>query len=338
MRPSKTDIILKIPVTVDSKGVSKLLGVTTFMWVGLLLILWLFASILFVIAASGFNKILYPLVSFIILFYITRFVLFRERYFKKKRDELKSKDFKFDFNIFWGIYEVSDMYPHIAYMNNGLKAIFVVFDKDVIVGKPEDREYTHYEAIANAYQQMTKRGIDCVHVDYMDTLGSDSRLDNLFKNVSMVENKDLKKVLTNIYDNISYNMSKMYTSYDVYCFYFGGKENVFWDELNIVLSSFMQANYVGYRILNKDGISDLVKAVVNLDSFSVNKSCESLFMESLSTEYIRPLWVEVNGQRTVINKPMEEILEAKRVADAEKAVKKRKSKKRVVQEDTEIEL
>ncbi len=337
MRPKQGETIIKIPITFDSSSKGRLLGTGKIFWALMIVGLWLLTSILVIIGASGFWVFGYPVLSFVVFSFIIRFIIMREVYFKKKRAELKENDFKFSHNTFWRIYDISDKYPYFSYFDGGFKGVFIMFDKDVIVGRPANSEYRHYEAIADAYQQMAKRGIECVHIDYMGSLGDDTRMDALFKSASVVRNTDLRRVLMRMYDNIGYTMSKSFASYDVYCFYFYGREDIFWDELQVVISHFSNANYLRHRVLNRDEISELVKSVMNVENFSVAKACESLFSGSV-TEFIKPIWVECNGERTVLSKTSEEALEAKRVLQAERGLKKTKTKAKSAPKSEDVDL
>lgn len=267
----------------------------------------------------------------------------REPYFKKKRNELIEKNYKFPYSTFWNIYEITESYPHICRYANGLKAIFVVFDKDVIVGREENNDYNHYEAIADAYLQMHKRGIDCMHIDYMDTVGKDDRVLSLFEMANGSENEDLKEILLRVFDNVEDIMQHSYASYDVYCFYYNGKDELFMDELEVVLDAFLEANYIRCRILNKEEIGELVKSIFNIEKFSVNYASEKLFSDLGGTNYLKPIWIERGGERKILNKTREELEAEREVREAEANI--RKSKKKVknrtirrLREDTDIDL
>ena len=103
-----------------------------------------------------------------------------------------NNNYIFSYNLFWNIYEINDAFPYFVQFVNGLKGVFVIFDKDIVVGKEDDADFNHYEALAEAYNQLAKRDIEFMHIDYMDTVGQDSRLDLLFDNAAYIENEDLK--------------------------------------------------------------------------------------------------------------------------------------------------
>ena len=344
MIPQKGSPIVEIPVTFDSNSKPQGLGNDKFILAILVFGVWLISAILsFFTELEFFNKILYVLGSFVFAMFIIRILIMREPYFKKKRNELIEKDYKFPYSTFWNIYEVTESYPHICRYANGLKSIFVVFDKDVIVGREENNDYNHYEAIADAYLQMHKRGIDCMHIDYMDTVGKDDRVLSLFEMANGSENEDLKEILLRVFDNVEDIMQHSYASYDVYCFYYNGKDELFMDELEVVLDAFLEANYIRCRVLDKEEIGELVKSIFNIEKFSVNYASEKLFSDLGGTNYLKPIWVERNGERKILNKTREELDAEREVREAE--ISMRKSKKKVknrtirrLREDTDIDL
>ena len=327
MIPQKRSPIVQIPITFDSSSKPQGLTNDKFYLSLLFLGIWIFCSIVLILSALSISqKILYIIGLFLVITFIIRFLLMRESYFKKKREDLVEKDFQYPHSVFWNIYEVTNSYPHICRYANGLKSVFVVFDKDVIVGREQDDDYYHYEAIADAYLQMYKRGIDCMHIDYMDTVGKDDRVNSLFDLANNAENKDLKEILTRMFDNVEYIMQHSYASYDVYCFYYNGKDELFMDELDVVLDAFLEANYIRYRILDKNEIGELVKSVFNISEFSVKDSSEKLFTDLGGTHYLTPIWVEretSNGvERKILNPTMAEIQKQKETKEEERKIKK----------------
>lgn len=344
MIPQKGSPIVEIPVTFDSVSKPQGLGNDKFIMSLLVFGVWLIIFILsFFMEFTFFNRLLFIFGSFMFALFIIRILIMREPYFKKKRNELIEKDYRYPYSTFWNIYEITESYPHICRYANGLKSIFVVFDKDVIVGREENNDYLHYEAIADAYLQMHKRNIDCMHIDYMDTVGKDDRIYSLFEMANGSENEDLKEILLRVFDNVEDIMQHSYASYDVYCFYYSGKDELFMDELEVVLDAFLEANYIRCRILDKEEIGELVKSIFNIEKFSVNYASEKLFSDLGGTNYLKPIWVERAGERKILNKTREEIEAEREVREAE--INMRKSKKKVknktikrLREDTDIDL
>lgn len=328
MRPKPGDEKVRIPVTFDGLLPNRGLDKSRWLWAGLVQLFWIAASCIAIFGGTGPVRILFPVCSFIIQITLVRYLVLRESYFKKQRKELLEKEYSFDDTLFWDIYAIDEGYPYVCHFSSGLKAVFIQMEKDVVVGTPDDAEYMHYECIASAYQQAARRGIECMHVDYMDTVGKDTRMDNLFAQANSCKNPDLRDVLVRMFDNVEYQMQSAYAAYDVYAFYFTCKDSVFWDELQGILSSFQEANYTRARALSRNEIGKFAEALFELEDFSVNAVCDNLFAESVRSSYLRPIWVERDGERKILAKTAEEIAEAKTIAAAEKEIAKTKPKRR----------
>jgi len=324
VEPRRGSDIIHIPITFDIRKGSVDQGTSKKLWAFLGVVAWIFTSFLVFIAADGFWAWGYPLISFVVLIYIIRFLIIREPYYREKREALIASNYMFPHSVFWDVYEISNKFPYIVHFASGIKGIFIALDKDVIVGKDRDADFDHHSAIANAYQQMVRRGIECIHIDYMDVVGKDTRLGTLFEQYERTENPDLRKLLLRKFDYIEYLMNRSYSFYDVYVFFYNGPDDVFWSELQEVLDYFKLANYTRIRVLNKSAIADLVKSVINISDFSVSRATDNLFKEMNRIQYIRPLWVENNGERTILNKSLEELEELKRVSKSERSVKRKR--------------
>lgn len=327
MRPEKGDDFVSIPITFDGGKGGRLDSVGRKFWALGLLGIWLFLAIVAMITAEPLGKFFIPLFSFIILVYIQRYIVFRERFFRKKRRELIEDDYMFPHSTFWNILEISNRYPFIASLGGNNKAIFVALDKDVIVGKGNDYSYYHYEALADAYAEFDRRVSAVMHVDYMDTVGKDKRMDGLYHIAEGSQNQDVRKLLTRMYEHIEFTMNKSYASYDIYVFYSNKSDDVMWDEVQLILEHLKRANYIRARVLSRDEIAELTQSLMNVDVFSVQKANDNLFKEMNKTNYLRPIWIEKDGERTELNKTTAENKELRRIYQAERKVKVKKQKK-----------
>lgn len=343
MRPVKGSEMIGIPITFDNRGGGERTSSKGKpLWVFLLLLIWSISVVMGFIAFDWVWKLLYPVITFILVVWIIRFIIIKERFYKKRRRELVSNKYMFSHSVFWNILEVSGRYPYIVSYGNGMKGVFVALNKDVTVGQSEDAEFYHHESIKEALQQMKKRKIECIHVDYMDTAGKDPRMVGLFSQVEKTENGDLRRIMLSKFDHMERVMNRSYSAYDVYAFYYSGREDIFWDDLQDVIDYFLEANYIDADILDKHAISELTKSIINIEDFSADRASESLFKEMNRTMHIRPIWTEKDGERTILNKTKEEMEEFKRVAKMEKRVKRRgtgiKSKfgRKKVEEDIDL--
>ena len=324
MRPEQGNENIKIPVTFEGGGGNRVRQAGIKMWLFLIFLFWVMISIAALIIADTWKGYLFPLYALFGLSYVVRYLIFRERFYRAKRKQLIENDFMFDHTVFWNIYDISYRYPHFLTFETGTKGLLIAFDKGVVIGKGEHSDFYHHEALTEAYQQVLNRGMDMVHIDYMDVLGKDRRMDSLFSLAEKTVNPDIRKVLTRIYDHTEYLMNNSYASYDVYAFRYRGREEQFWFEMEQCLNFFTRANYLRYRILDREGITQVVESTMNVQEFSVNRTNDAIFKKlNFVTEYIKAIWVERDGTREILNKTREEIEETRRVNEAEKKVKKK---------------
>ncbi|HBG5344183.1 TPA: hypothetical protein KQG29_001547 [Clostridioides difficile] len=322
MKPERDNDVIQIPISFDisSKGLIEANG--RVFWVILIIVFWIISSIFVIVASPGFLKLFYPIISFIILLFITRFLVLREMYFKNKRKELLENNYLFKHTIFWNICDVTDRYPYIAQYENNKKAIFVALNHGVTTNNNKATVYNHHDYIAEAYQQLAKKNIRYMHIDYMSTVDKDERMKDLFNWAEATDNSDLGELLTIIFDNMQSIMKQTYTSYDVYVFFFNEKDDLFWSELKPILSIMLKAKYKSYKVLNKSEIGDLAKELMNIDEFSPQAASEEIFKDIKDNNFIKVIWVESDGIRTRINKTKEELEETKRTAIAEHKAQK----------------
>lgn len=332
MRPKKGERTITLPLTFDMKYKSKTLKKQTLLTLAGSVLVWVVLTIFSILFAEGIMKLVFSLIAFIIIFYIDRKIIMRENYYRKQRERLIENDYQFEYNLFWQIFDIRKEYPYIYYYKNGLKAMFVSFEKDVIVGNTIDDEYNHYESLSEAYSIMKRKGIDCMHLDYMDSVGKDTRMDKLFENANNTENKELKEIMIKMYTHIQQEMKKAYATYDVYVFFTGSRVNDddFIDSMEDVISYFNKANFLKYKIMSPQEVAALVKSLLNVDNFSVDKTSNKLFQGSNLSNYVTLISVVRNGKRIVVNKTKAQIQEENRIKAAERAAKEyaRKSNKK----------
>lgn len=331
MIPDRGDDNVTIPMSFDVKTKRDNLSIRK-MILGLLITIAGFILMIVLFFIMEDSKFIPLLVGFGTFLSVRLFFL-HELTYKKKQKDLIDHDYKYPTKTFWGIYSINEYYPFICKMSNEALCIFVAFDKDVIVGRSDDADYDHFEAITNAYATMANKGIYCVHIDYADVVGKDDRMDSLFDNLIETENKDIKNETIRLYDYVQSYMYRSYADYDVYAFFYYGSEEAFWDDLQPVLDAFSEANYVRNRILTREEIGDLCITLMNLNDFSTARATESVFLSNVrGGNSIKVIWTEKDGVRKVVNRTREEIDNERRIKAAENVVResgrKRKKKKK----------
>lgn len=322
MKPDRKSNTIKLPVTFDVQGGRADSVSTKLLASGILVGVWVFLLVCFILSDMEFiSKLLLPVILAIVVVLIIHFIIVRGRYFNSLLKDLEQRDYQFDTNVFWGIYEISETNPYFVRYRNGDKGLFIRFEKDVIVGKSYDVMYDHYEAVSDAYNRLGSTDMRVIHIDYMDNVGNDKRVSGMYKALGSCDNADLKKLMLRVYSNLEYEMSGEYASHDVYLFLSKEKDETFWYNVRQVLGEFMKGNYISYKVLNKKDLKELTMSLLNLDEFSAVDACDSVFT-GLKANYVTPIHLIRNGQKTVINKTTDEVIQEKSVLQAEKQVRK----------------
>lgn len=315
MTPHRGEYSIHLPVTFDYKG-GRSTHTKTKVIATLVLV---FAEVIGTIYLSRqgnielWQKVLYIAAMYWVGVLIIRFAVFGELRFSDIIEELKAKDFRLNYKDFWQIFAVDEDYPYTCYFRNGYKGVFVRMERGAITGKANDASFDHYDIVGDAYNLAHSLNMNIVHLDYMDNVGNDPRMNALYDDLNYVENPDMRDMLVDIYDNLNSIMSRNYTSYDVYLFL--SRDNV--ENLNynvqLVSSRMLGGNYITYKILDSLNIARMTSALMNMHEFSI-VDAESDVLEGTYSQGIIPIHVvHADGSIEKLNKTQEE----KRIERAE---------------------
>lgn len=333
MKPYKGMETVSIPVTFGYKGGRNESFRKRVLWSVVVGLISLIIAVGFLIRNNSplLTRIVLSVGVMIIGMLIIRFVLLHESALRKQYKELDDIDYKKDFRDMWGIYSIDSAYPYFVRFRNGNTGVFVRLNKDVILGKYEESEYEHYEAISDAYNIAGASYIGMCHLDYMDNVGSDERLQKCFDDLVNVKNPDLKDVLMGMYGYLQEQMDEKVTTFDVYVFTFRGNEHNAWNTIQRVLSCFLDANYVNYHVLGPFEVKNLFKSLFNVHEFSANEAMSDALSLNGGSVGIKPLKI-IHADGT------EEILYQEEVKPEEKVKgKKPRKKKKPEVEDKKVE-
>lgn len=308
MEPQVGDTAINIPVTFDYRGGRG--GNTKNKVIATIAIIIVVAILIGGITTNEdmdlLKKCLYDFLVFYVGLVILRFLVFRELYFSDIYEELLSTDLVMDITQLWQIFEVGTEYPYICYYKNGYKGIFVKMEKGTVTGKTIENEFMHYDSVGEAYNLAHALNMNLIHVDYMDNVGKDSRIQALMDNLENVKNEDMQMMLIDMYTNWQVEMSLNYASYDIYLFLTRDKLESFVYNMQNVVSTMLGGNYITYRVLNKNDISSLCTALFNLHTFSVNDACEKALVHNAQHDIVPIKVTHLDGTVDKINKTMEE--------------------------------
>ena len=328
MTPQPGDTSINLPITFDYKGgrgenkKGKII----------LSIADVLLTVIFTVGcASNDNleiwmRFLLPCVVLYIGLFILRFFVFRELWFSDVYETLKATDYDLKLDQIWQIFDIDFEYPYICYFKNGYKGIFVRMEKDAITGKVGDAQFDHYSAIGDAYNVAHSLNMNIVHIDYMDNVGNDTRMQKLYDDLVFVENPDMQEMLIDIYSNLQDEMSQNYASFDIYLFLTRDKLNNFVYNMQTVCNYMLGGNFITYKVLDRFEISRVCVALFNLHDFSIVEACENV-LSGVEHHGIIPIKVKHgDGTEEIFNKTTAE----KKVIAAENA---RKQKERLAEQE-----
>ena len=324
MRPSKNDSTIKIPITFDYNGGRKEATKSRYIWSAVVGVVGLIIGIGIMTSSDGFFLINIPLGLLFIfgVILVIRFPILKEHKVRENMVSLLDSDYKRDYDYFWGLYSIEDMYPYYCHFRNGRQGIFVQFEKDVIVGKIDDAEYEHYEAIADAYNLAGGFNIKMCHIDYMANIGSDDRLVECFNSLTDIDNEDIKDIMTDIYTHVQGMMLENVTNFDVYVFTFNSSEQSFMNNMQKIFGCMLEANYISFRILNSNDLRDLAISLFNINDLSVVDASTKAFKSNRKSGVIPIRVINSLGEETILNKTQEEKAEERKLREKEQRLKK----------------
>lgn len=329
MRPRLGQTVMVLPVTFDYSGGRKDTNKSLKLWGVVITFIGILISFGVMFNKKGYVplNILLGLGLLYLIILIVRLCFLKEGNYRRTEIYNIDNDFKRDEKVFWGIYSMEDKHPNICRFRNGKSGIFVTLNKDVVLGKYSESEYEHYEAIADAYNICASSNIQMCHVDYMDNVGTDERLEESFFDLEDVSNPDLKDMLTDILTFQQEQMMERVTTFDTYVFLWNGVDSVAWSTIQRILSCFMQANYRSWHVLDMDDIRDFTKALVNLKEFSVMSAMSSSLNVDTSKGIVPIKIIHSDGSEEIINKTVAEKQEEERKLMEEKEQAKQNKKK-----------
>jgi hypothetical protein len=282
MTPQPGEYSINLPITFDYKGgrgQNKKGNI----------IISILISVITIVAAVGcavnaymelYLRFILPICICYIGLFLLRFLVFRELWYSDVYETLKATDYDLKLEDIWQIFDIDYAYPYICYFKNGYKGVFVRMEKDAITGKPEENMYDHYEAIGDAYNIAHSLNMNIIHIDYMDNVGNDSRMQKLYDDLTFIENPDMQEMMIDLYSNLQDEMSHNYASFDVYLFMTKDKTSNFVYNIQAVCSRMLGGNFITYKVLNRYEIAKVCVSLFNLHDFSLVDACENVLQNS----------------------------------------------------------
>lgn len=307
-KPQPEDTSINIPITFDYKGgrgqntKGKIIVSIIIIAITLIGVIGLAMNAQFEIYIRVFG----PFLVFYIGLFLMRFLVFNELWYSDIYEGLLESDYALKLDDIWQIFDIDFDYPYICYFKNGYKGIFVRMEKDAITGKPDEAMYDHYEAVGDAYNVAHSLNMNIVHIDYMDNVGNDSRLQKMYDDLAFVENPDMHEMLIDIYSHLQDEMSRNYASFDIYLFLTRDNINNFVYNMQAVCNRMLGGNFITYKVLDRYEIAKVCVALFNLHEFSIVDACENVLQNESSSGIIPISVTHGDGSVEEFNKTVAE--------------------------------
>lgn len=328
MQPTPDSYSIFLPVTFDYRGGRSQNVKNTVIATLIVVAITILLVVLFCINANMelWRKIVSIIIVSLVSSFILRFVIFDEWYYSDMFENLLLTDYEIDTTNVWQIFDIDTTQPYTAYFRNGYKGIFIRMERGPISGKANTAMYQHYELIANAYNKAHSLNMNIRHIDYMANVGDDERLDAMYDDLDNVSNPDMQEMLIDIYDNLKEEMSRNYTSYDVYLFLSRGRTSDFIYNTQRCVNAMIGGNFITYSALNRDEITKICKDLFNLKTFSSLEASARAMGETTDRVVVPISITHYDGTVEKLNKTKQEKREALEEAQR-KQKEKRKNKK-----------
>lgn len=329
MQPQPNRDTVSLPITFDYNGGRSESSRTR------KVLAWMFGVIFFLIGLGilfrgtqgFFLRVVTVGILYTAVFYFIRFILLQENKLRKQYYEQLDNDYKLSTEDIWGIYDIEGEDLKAAHYRNGKIGIFFTLEKDVIVGLDAEAEYSHYEAIADAYREAAKNRASLMHIDYMTHIGKDKRISTLYEQAAKTSNPELRAVLNGMYSHLDSSMEDEISTFDTYVVLVNSTETQYFQIARSVIKEFMNGNYLGYIALDEDSLRDLTAELFNLHSFSVVDAERNALVSSTLSVAV-PITLERDGKIIKLNKTVkekqEEAVEKRRLQELVKKEQRRR--------------
>ena len=243
---------------------------------------------------------------FIICSFITRFVVFEEKFYYRMYKDLEQHQITTP-SIFWDIASIKDTDEGAIITYSDAKiAVIVKVDRDTITGKPRDFKETHYDAISDFYREVMVQRYSFVQMNIMEQAGKDPRLAELSKIIYKSDNPNICKLMEMEVGHIkNITHTSLYES-DYFLFYTNDltKLDTIIMDVTECIFKLLDGAYVGYRILNSKDIVDMVKDEYGVTYFNTTEA-SLLMYNNNENSLVKPfditgiLWTD--GEEQTLN-------------------------------------
>lgn len=278
MHPQNGSDVLNLPVTIEGVTSRKESTRTRLIFAGLGMALTILFIIIELIRVEGIiGKVLWVFLTIVVARYVIGYAIIGEAKYRRTYSILKKTGNELKSSSLWRIATYDDA-TKLYHFPNGALAYYVKFDRDVIIGKPEDDEYRSYEALGDAYNMAWQRDIKIEHIDLMSPIGGDVRLDRAKENLKSTQNSEIKSMMKDLYQNLQDAMADSIVTSDIFVFWSPATSStIFNHNVEGICQQMLEGNFSGYRKLTQNELIHLEEELFNIQGLSVNDAMVATF-------------------------------------------------------------
>lgn len=231
---------------------------------------------------SYFNISLYILL-FIFLFIVDtlvlRYAILEEKYYYRMYKKMKQFEISTP-SVFWNIVSMKDTEDGtILVYSDGKVGVVVKLERDTIIGKDDDFEEIHYDAISDFYKELNLKNLKYVQLNIMEQAGKDPRLQKLDELVAKTSNKNIARIVESQVGYIKRITRATLFETDYFLIYsdnINSTDVIIQDTVDCVYK-ILSGGFIGFSILNSDEILELFKDENNVKYFDYTEATVNVY-------------------------------------------------------------
>ena len=209
-----------------------------------------------------------------------RFIVFEEKFYFKMYKLLQEKEISTP-SIFWDIAAIDDTIGGAIMTYSDAKiGVIIKLERDTIVGKQADFKEVHIDAISDFYRELNRRGYSYIHMNTMETAGTDARLAELDKLTYKDKlNPNINKLMQLQVGYIKSITRKTLYETDYVLIYTKQlqKLDTIIDDVDDIALVIMDGGFASYKILNKRDLVEMQKEEHNVSYFDSTEATLQMF-------------------------------------------------------------
>lgn len=213
---------------------------------------------------------------------IIRYGLLEERYYYRMYKKLKLFEISTP-ALFWNVSDLREVRKcAILVYPEGKQGVIFTVDKDTIVGRGEDAETRHREALSEFYREVVNKGFHLVQLNIMEPAGKDPRLKVMDDIVGRQKNENLRLLLEQIVGHNKRVARETLYETDYFLLY---RNNLVRDELLIETAmqcvyKLLDGCYTDQKILSKKEVINLMREEYGVKYFNFSEATASMYASS----------------------------------------------------------